>query len=305
MSYNYQGVAASSTDHLPGPGPIGDKPPGPYGYGFAPDAVRSTGGIAKWKIIAGVVGVLAIIGIAVGVGVGVSMANKNKGSSSSSGLAYTPENSLLPNCGNKLEFVYTGLTAIQSALVLEAIQRTKVNLNVYLGNYVVPEDADTVYNRQKTAIQQAIQTYGTDHIAGITVGNEFMLNYLNANGATDPDSTVGNAGAAILMKYYLPVDYGLSNVHPCPKCTLPKPVGLPNHLTQAMQTTALQMPLLLIFRNSSTPLYVKANTNGTKYFYFEPWKDKQFGGVEGWWGLFNSEFVGFSDSVRSDANLVP
>ena len=37
----------------------------------------------------------------------------------------------------------------------------------------------------------------------------------------------------------------------------------------------------------------QANQNGTGYFYFEyadePWKDVQFGGVEGWWGLFNSD----------------
>ena len=35
-----------------------------------------------------------------------------------------------------------------------------------------------------------------------------------------------------------------------------------------------------------------ANTQGVKYFYFEfsdiPWKAQQFPGVEGFWGLFNS-----------------
>jgi len=34
----------------------------------------------------------------------------------------------------------------------------------------------------------------------------------------------------------------------------------------------------------------QANSNRTGYFFFElcdeDWKDKQFGGVEGWWGLF-------------------
>jgi len=37
----------------------------------------------------------------------------------------------------------------------------------------------------------------------------------------------------------------------------------------------------------------QANNNGTGYFFFEfcdeDWKDKQFGGVEGWWGLFNQD----------------
>jgi exo-beta-1,3-glucanase (GH17 family) len=54
---------------------------------------------------------------------------------------------------------------------LEAIIQTKVNMTVWLGNFV--EDGDnTAYDRQRTAIQGALQTYGTTHIAGITVGNE-------------------------------------------------------------------------------------------------------------------------------------
>lgn len=50
-------------------------------------------------------------------------------------------------------------------------------MQVYLANYPVP-DNDTVYTRQRDEIKQAIQTYGTDHIAGVTVGNEFMLEYV-------------------------------------------------------------------------------------------------------------------------------
>jgi len=48
-------------------------------------------------------------------------------------------------------------------------------MQVYLGNFNVPNDNDAAYNRQKDAIKAAIETYGTDHIAGITVGNEYML----------------------------------------------------------------------------------------------------------------------------------
>jgi exo-beta-1,3-glucanase (GH17 family) len=58
---------------------------------------------------------------------------------------------------------------------LEAIKQTKVDMQVYLGNYPVPDDNNTAYDRQKLLIQQAIQTYGTNNIAGITVGNEFIL----------------------------------------------------------------------------------------------------------------------------------
>jgi len=42
----------------------------------------------------------------------------------------------------------------------------------------------------------------------------------------------------------------------------------------------------------------QANTNGTEYFFFEffdePWKDKQFGGVEGWWYVFGFVFCPIS-----------
>ena len=48
-------------------------------------------------------------------------------------------------------------------------------MSVFLGNYPVPDDNNAAYDRQKSEIQSAIQTYGADHIGGITVGNEFML----------------------------------------------------------------------------------------------------------------------------------
>lgn len=60
---------------------------------------------------------------------------------------------------------------------LEAIKQTKVDMEVYLGNYVVDGDP-TAYERQRDEIKKAIETYGVDHIAGITVGNEFMLKYV-------------------------------------------------------------------------------------------------------------------------------
>lgn len=47
-------------------------------------------------------------------------------------------------------------------------------MKLYLGNY--PDIADdSVYTRQRDAIKAALQTYGSDHVAGITVGNEFIL----------------------------------------------------------------------------------------------------------------------------------
>ena len=50
-------------------------------------------------------------------------------------------------------------------------------MQVWLGNYPIPSDPEP-YQRQRDAIIEAIQTYGTDHIAGITVGNEYILKYV-------------------------------------------------------------------------------------------------------------------------------
>jgi exo-beta-1,3-glucanase (GH17 family) len=137
-----------------------------------------------------------------------------------------------------------GADCNQTAMVLEAIKQNNADIELFTGIYITEND-DASYTRQRDAVMQAIKTYGTDHIAGITVGNEFMLNYLNAHGATEPNSTIGDAGAAILIEkiqdtrtelaklklsktiavgnsdagYYFnlkvlaAVDFGLSNVH--------------------------------------------------------------------------------------------
>jgi len=85
----------------------------------------------------------------------------------------------------------------QTALVLEAIKQTKTNIKVFPAIFVVDKD-DAGYQRQKTALQQALQTYGTDNVLGITVGNEFMLNYITENKATNANGTVGLAASAVL-----------------------------------------------------------------------------------------------------------
>lgn len=51
-------------------------------------------------------------------------------------------------------------------------------MSVYLGNYPVATDNGTAYQRQKGEIQTALQTYGAQHVAGVTVGNEFILKYV-------------------------------------------------------------------------------------------------------------------------------
>jgi len=175
------------------------------------------------------------------------------------GLAYTPNGAIYPTCGAKLADVITDIQLISqltkrirtygsdcdlSHLVLEAIKQTKVDLQVSLAIYI--DDGDwSSYDRQKTALQNVLKTYGADHVSGITVGNEFMLNYLNAHsGGDDPNGAIGNQGADLILVnitdtknwikqlgYSIPVgnsdagsyfnrkvlgavDYGLANVHP-------------------------------------------------------------------------------------------
>ena len=87
----------------------------------------------------------------------------------------------------------------QTTLVLEAIKRTKTNLKIYPGIYLVDVD-EAGYQRQKTALQQALQTYGTNNILGITVGNEVMLNYMLDHNITNITAQNGLAASALLQR---------------------------------------------------------------------------------------------------------
>ncbi|PFH52935.1 glycoside hydrolase family 17 protein [Amanita thiersii Skay4041] len=276
------------------------------------------------------------------------------------GMAYTPENSQLPNCGNNLEAVIKdiqlmsqltnrlrlyGADCNQAELVMEAIKQTKVNMQVYLGNYPVPNDNNAAYIRQRDAIKAVIEKYGTEHIAGITVGNEFMLNYLVQNGGTQANSPIGDQGAAILIPniqdtrdmlkgmnlnknipvgnsdagsffnnhVFEAIDYGMANVHAwfahvgiedAAQWTMTffqqQDVDVANtfpnkpQMTIAETATANNGPAdaseanLQIFLDT---FVCQANQAGIGYFFFElfdeKWKDVEFGGVEGWWGLFH------------------
>ncbi|KAJ7653486.1 glycoside hydrolase family 17 protein [Mycena rosella] len=287
------------------------------------------------------------------------------------GIAYTPFGSQLPDCGNSLAGVITDIQLLsqltkrirlygadcnQSALVLEAIKQTKVDMTVFLGNYPVPSDGGAAYVRQRDLIKNALQTYGADHVAGVTVGNEFILDYLGDNGGTtqDPNGPVGNAGAALLLpnitdtismisglglnipvgnadagSYFnteilSAVSYGMANVHPWfaaeaiedaagwtadffATTNVAAANALSNKPTMYIAETGWPTKSSSVAAQSDGPslasvenlqIYLdtfvcQANQNGTGYFYFEyydeQWKDVEFGGVEGWWGLFNSD----------------
>jgi hypothetical protein len=124
------------------------------------------------------------------------------------------------------------------------------------------------------------------------------------------------------------IDYGMANVHPwfanttigdaapwtfnffaetdvAPAQLVPKPptmwiaeTGWPTQSTGTAATDGRApdaepgVPALQTFLDG---FLCQANANGTGYFFFEfadePWKDAQFGGVEGWWGIFNHKCV--------------
>jgi exo-beta-1,3-glucanase (GH17 family) len=74
-----------------------------------------------------------------------------------------------------------------TALVLNAIKVTKVDMKVYLANYNVYEDRDA-YTRQKAKLEDALKTYGADNIVGVTVGNEVMLRAAGDQNIEDANS---------------------------------------------------------------------------------------------------------------------
>ncbi|KDN50518.1 hypothetical protein RSAG8_01016, partial [Rhizoctonia solani AG-8 WAC10335] len=336
------------------------------------------------------VGVLVVIGV--GVGLGVALSKKSGGSSgtrtSSNGsmvsipgtagvvLAdpndpskFEKDSPLLPDCGatqaNVTEDIQLlsqlttrirlyGADCNQTALVLQAIQDTKVNLEVFVGIYV--NEDDTAYTRQRDLIKDAITKYGTDHIAGVSVGNEYILNSVTAANETTATGTAGLAAAAKLvtkikdtremlagmsLSKNLPVgtsdagsyfntplleaiDYGLANVHPWfAHTTIDDAAGWTydffqqNNIAQANAVS--NKPTMYIAetgwptKSSSVAaqnngaadasvanlqkfmdtFVCASNTNQTNYFFFEfkdePWKDALYGGVEGWWGVFDAD----------------
>jgi len=171
------------------------------------------------------------------------------------GMCYSPPySSFYPNCGDTIEGVQQdvelmaqltttlrlyGADCNTSALVLDAINRSGVNMTVFLGIYM---DSDsTVFDRQVTAVTDAIQQFGTDNIQGIISGNEYVLNQFTANGtrgqAAAQDLVISNMAVvrtklqALDLKKTIPVgfadagsmittalaqgsDFVMANVHP-------------------------------------------------------------------------------------------
>ncbi|KAI9619229.1 hypothetical protein H4Q26_011910 [Puccinia striiformis f. sp. tritici PST-130] len=174
------------------------------------------------------------------------------------GMAYSPEGALLPDCGGVQQNVTRDMGKIaqltprirlygadcnQTELVLQGIKDAgNVDLSVWLGIFI--DGNDTVYERQLDAVTTAIKKYGTEHIAGITVGNEYLLlSYGDGGSATDPKGVAArtmllnyiqktnqtiqamkldrhiplgtaDAGSAVTKELCAGADYVMANVHP-------------------------------------------------------------------------------------------
>ncbi|WVQ84409.1 hypothetical protein IAT38_006561 [Cryptococcus sp. DSM 104549] len=285
------------------------------------------------------------------------------------GFAYTPNDAQVPWCGatqtnvtrdiQLLSQLTTrlrlyGANCNQTALVMQAIQDTKVNMTVWLGIYV--DSNETAYTDQLNHVVDVLKTYGTDHVSGITVGNEYILNtagtssltsstYLAAvKDITDKIAEVNSTIQALGLSKTLPigtsdagsilsktlasgVDYFMANVHPYfgtvaiddaavwtydffnefdvdvaatasnnPACYIAE-TGWPTQSMNASDASngagSPQGDASLANLQTFLDTFVcDSNKNSTEYFFFEafdePWK-VEFGGVEPYWGLFDSD----------------
>ncbi|CAH7669408.1 glycoside hydrolase superfamily [Phakopsora pachyrhizi] len=86
----------------------------------------------------------------------------------------------------------------QPELVLQGIKDAgNIDMSVWLGIFFDGEEE--VYKRQLDNVIAAIKKHGTDHISGITVGNEFLLAAYHAGGkANDPKILAAQSN---LLKY--------------------------------------------------------------------------------------------------------
>ncbi|OWZ28031.1 glucan 1,3-beta-glucosidase [Cryptococcus neoformans] len=172
------------------------------------------------------------------------------------GFAYTPNDVQLPDCGatqnnitrdiQLLSQLTTrlrlyGANCNQTALVMQAIQDTKVNMTIWPAIYI--DSNEEAYKNQLEAIVDALQTYGVDMVEGITVGNEYILNTAGSDSTTssayksalatvadkitEVNSTIqalglsknlpiGTSDAGSVMSKSLgeSVDFFMANVHP-------------------------------------------------------------------------------------------
>ncbi|KAJ9113238.1 hypothetical protein QFC22_006077 [Naganishia vaughanmartiniae] len=193
----------------------------------------------------------------------------------------------------------------------QAIKDTKVEMGIYVAVYV---DADEkAYVDQVEAIKQALKVYGTENVLGgwgldkvIPMGTSDAGSLMSVALASGIDYFHANVRGKMTDVYIMihrtfdffqefDVDVADSVAQP-PRCAIAE-TGWP---TNSMTTTEgnngvvgtqgdASIANLQIFLDT---FVCQANANTTDYFFFEafdePWK-AQYGGVEPYWGLFDSD----------------
>ncbi|KAG6821521.1 hypothetical protein H0H93_000030 [Arthromyces matolae] len=235
------------------------------------------------------------------------------------GIAYSPRDSTWPTCGaSQYETIKDiqllsqlttrlrlyGADCNQTALVLEAIKLTQVETNVYVGIDPLPHDNGS-FIRQRDEVKQAILNYGADHIAGVTVGNELSNVHAWSAGVT------ADAAAGWVTTFFEETNVKPAALLPNKPAMYISETGWPTHSSDvAHESNGAGTASLAGLQTFLDNFVCQANTNNTPYFFFEArdifclrisishkfvlqmfdneWKNLHFGGVEGWWGLFNS-----------------
>ncbi|TXT12787.1 hypothetical protein VHUM_01188 [Vanrija humicola] len=171
------------------------------------------------------------------------------------GMAYDPEGAVPPMCGAKQSEVTKDIQILSqlttrlrlysancnvTALVMQAIKDTGVNMTVYPAIYVNQDD--TIFTYQMNNLTDAISKYGADMVDGIAVGNEYMLNQVGSSTSGAAYNTAlkylsdrierfnttlqgmglskhipvgtGDAGSVFSVALAEKIDFFMSNVHP-------------------------------------------------------------------------------------------
>ncbi|GJJ68956.1 hypothetical protein EMPS_01302 [Entomortierella parvispora] len=104
------------------------------------------------------------------------------------GVAYNPAKVLMPWCGADLQSIINdinlmsqitkrirlyGMDCGQADLTFQAIKILKVQMEVVLTIWV--DNNSTTYQRQKDTLFKVLDTYGTDMLTGVSVGNEVLF----------------------------------------------------------------------------------------------------------------------------------
>lgn len=239
------------------------------GYGdYSEKAAMSgaRGSRKKWWWIGGAIALIIIIAAAVGGTLAAKNSSSSKGSNTAGvvktsgndpssftkdprlkqsfySMCYTPFHAQYPACGAVQSNVTEDIQLLSqlttrlrlygadcgvSEMVLTAIEETKVNMTVWLALWV--DDNDETWQRQLSTTQDVLKKHGVDHVEGLIVGNEYILNggsvatllekitqvktwVSGQNYAKTVPIATADAGSMITTELAQGVDVVMANVH--------------------------------------------------------------------------------------------